>query len=419
VPGGGSDVASGCSSASIKRPDGTHLIEPARRIVAGVDGDPQDQLREHAEAMVDRGVRRVHVLAWRDLVDADAGGSEVHADECERRWAEAGLDVLHRTSAAPGHPAEAERNGYRVVRRGSRYSVFPRAIAAELSGRMGPYDALVEVMNGVPFFSPVWCRRPRMLFLHHVHGPMWDQILPGPLASAGRALETHLAPLLYRRGLTATPSAATREELIEIGFRPDLVTAIPNGTDPRFAPGGERTEYPSIVAVARLAPVKRFGLLLDSVATARERVPTLTLTIVGDGPERDALEAQVDALGARRWVEFAGWVAHPDLVEIYRRSWIVASASLAEGWGLSLTEAAGCATPSVATDIRGHRSSVVDGETGILASESELGEAIVRVLTDHDLRHRLGVAAEARVRTMTWDATAAGVLGVLRRAVER
>ena len=116
--------------------------------------------------------------------------------------------------------------------------------------------------------------------------------------------------------------------MIEIGFRPDLVTAIPNGTDPRFAPGGERTEYPSIVAVARLAPVKRFGLLLDSVATARERVPTLTLTIVGDGPERDALEAQVDALGARRWVEFAGWVAHPDLVEIYRRSWIVASASL-------------------------------------------------------------------------------------------
>lgn len=364
------------------------------------------------------GVRRLHVLAWRDLDDDEAGGSEVHADECERRWAEAGLEVLHRTSAAVGQPAEAERNGYRVVRRGNRYSVFPRTIAAELTRRMGPYDALVEVMNGVPFLSPVWCHRPRMLFLHHVHGPMWEQVLPGPLATVGRAIETRLTPLLYRRGLTATPSDATREELIEIGFRPDRVTAIPNGTDPRFAPGGAKTSYPSVIAVARLAPVKRFGLLLDSVAHARRQVPELRLTIVGEGPERAALDAQVDALDARGWVDFAGWVAHGELVELYRRSWIVASASLAEGWGLSLTEAAGCGTPAVATDIRGHRSSVVDGVTGLLASEHDLGDAIARVLTDHEMRARLAAAAESRVRAMTWDSTAAGVLGVLRRAVE-
>ena len=284
---------------------------------------------------------------------------------------------------------------------------------------MGRYDALVEVMNGVPFFSPVWCRRPRMLFLHHVHGPMWDQMLPGPLAAAGRAVETRVVPPLYRRGLTATPSDATRDELIEIGFRPELVTAIPNGTDPRFSPGGEKTKYPSVVAVARLAPVKRFGLLLDSVAAARVQVPDLRLMIVGDGPERSALASQVEHLGAEAWVDFAGSVDHADLVDLYRRSWIVASASLAEGWGLSLTEAAGCGTPAVATDIRGHRSSVVDGETGILASDSELGDAIARVLIDHPLRARLAAAAQARVRTMTWDATAAGVLNVLRRAGER
>lgn len=416
MPGG---EVSGGSSRSIKRPDGTHASRRVRRIVGPVQGEAGDELQAHADALISRGIRRVHVLAWRDLADEDAGGSEVHADECERRWADAGLEVLHRTSAAAGEPAEAERNGYRVIRRGSRYSVFPRTIASELIGRMGRYDALVEVMNGVPFFSPVWCRRPRMLFLHHVHGPMWDQILPGPLASAGRAIETHVAPPLYRRGLTATPSEATREELVEIGFRPELVTAVPNGTDPRFSPGGPRTGHPSVVAVARLAPVKRFGLLLDSVAAARERVANLTLTIVGDGPERSALDAQIERLGARDWVEFAGRVDHADLVDLYRRSWIVASASLAEGWGLSITEAAGCATPAVATDIRGHRSSVVDGETGILAPESALGDAIAHVLTDQVLRERLGTAAEARVRTMSWDTTAAGVLGVLRSAAER
>jgi glycosyltransferase involved in cell wall biosynthesis len=398
---------------------------PTERAGNGVSSNPMSaaphddalhRLQRDADELLALGVRRVHVLAWRDLDDPDAGGSEVHADECERRWADAGLDIVHRTSAAIGQPATADRNGYRVVRRGSRYSVFPRTIASELTRRMGDYDALVEVMNGVPFFSPVWCRRPRILFLHHVHGPMWDQILPGPLAAFGRALEARVAPPIYRRGLTATPSEATRQELLELGFRAERVVAVPNGTDPRFSPGGERTPHPSIVAVARLAPVKRFGLLLDAVAAARELVPDLTLTIVGDGPERAALAEQAGRLGGGDWVEFSGRIDQDELVDVYRRSWIVASASLAEGWGLSLTEAAGCRTPAVATDIRGHRSSVVDGETGLLAAPDDLGDAIARALTDHELRARLGDAAERRVRAMTWDATAAGVLSVLHRA---
>ena len=104
---------------------------------------------------------------------------------------------------------------------------------------------------------------------------------------------------------------------------------------------------------------------------------------------------------------------------LYQQAWIVASASLAEGWGLSLTEAAGCATPAVATDIRGHRSSVVDGVTGILAPPSELGSAMVRVLTDAELRDRLARAARARTETMTWDQSALGVIRVLHGVVCR
>jgi glycosyltransferase involved in cell wall biosynthesis len=370
-------------------------------------------LRWYVDDLIAHGVRRVHTLAWRDLDDPDAGGSEVHADEFMRRWAAAGLEVLHRTSSARGLPATARRNGYAVVRRGSRYSVFPRTVAAELTSRMGPYDALVEIWNGVPWFSPVWCRRPHITFLHHVHGPMWDQILPAPLAAFGRALESRVAPPFYRRTPTVTPSDATREELIELGFRPDSVIAVPNGTDPRFHPGGLRTAQPSIVAVARLAPVKRLSLLIESAAAARRDVPGLTLTIVGTGPERDQLIRQAADVGASSWITFAGHVAPDDLVALYQQAWIVASASLAEGWGLSLTEAAGCATPAVATDIRGHRSSVVDGITGILAPPSDLGSAIVRVLTDHELRDRLGRAARERAAGMTWDQSALGVIRVL------
>src|SRR5690606_36452577 len=95
-----------------------------------------------------------------------------------------------------------------------------------------------------------------------VHGPMWDQILPGPFAAFGRALESRIAPPFYRRGLTVTPSTATRDELLDIGFRPDRVVAVYNGVDPFFRPGRAKSTNPSIIAVGRLAPVKRFELVV-------------------------------------------------------------------------------------------------------------------------------------------------------------
>ena len=96
----------------------------------------------------------------------------------------------------------------------------------------------------------------------------------------------------------------------------------------------------------------------------------------------------------------------------------MASASLAEGWGLSLTEGAGCGTPAVATDIRGHRSSVVDGVTGVLAAPADLGDALARVILDDALRLRLGQAALERARTLTWDASALGIIRVLHLAAQ-
>jgi glycosyltransferase involved in cell wall biosynthesis len=392
----------------------------------GPDGDPDAAARPasderdlawYVDDLIERGVRRVHVLAWRDLDDPDAGGSEVHADEFMRRWAEHGLDVLHRTSAAAGLPATARRNGYDVVRRGSRYSVFPRTIASELTRRMGPCDALVEIWNGVPWASPVWCRRPRITILHHVHGPMWDQILPGPLAAFGRTLEARIAPPLYRRGLMVTPSTATREELLELGFRPDRVVAVDNGVDPFFRPGAAKTPNPSVIAVGRLAPVKRFDLVIDAALQARERCGGLTVTLVGDGPLRGELQRRIDDAGAGEWMTLTGYLERDEIVSHYQRAWLVVSGSLAEGWGLSLTEGAACGTPAVATDIRGHRSSVVDGVTGVLAPPDQLGATLGDLLLDDERRSRLAAAALARARTLTWDASALGITRVLHDAV--
>ncbi|MCO5330662.1 MAG: glycosyltransferase family 4 protein [Ilumatobacteraceae bacterium] len=371
------------------------------------DGAPT--LPQLAEEMIAAGCRRIRVLAWRDLEDVDAGGSELHADHFMRRWAAAGLDVEQRTSLAAGLPALAERNGYRVVRRGSRYTVFPRAVARQVLER-GEYDSLVEVWNGVPWFSPLWCRKPRITFLHHVHGPMWDQLLPGPFAHAGRLLEARIAPPFYRRTLTLTPSEATRDDLLALRFRSERVVAVNNGVEASFVPGGTKAPAPTVVSVGRLAPVKRQDELLAAAAIARRRVPDLRLVLVGDGPLRPALEAWVRDHDAAGWVTLAGHRTREELVGLYQSAWVVASASLAEGWGLTMTEAAACGTPAVATDISGHRSSVVDGVTGVLAPLERLGEALADVLLDDRRRDSMAAAALARARTLTWDASALGIL---------
>ncbi|HEX3333664.1 MAG TPA: glycosyltransferase family 4 protein [Acidimicrobiales bacterium] len=368
-----------------------------------------------ASIAAEAGIRRIHVVAWRDLDDPEAGGSELHADKVASLWAAAGLDVTFRTSAVPGAPADLSRNGYRVLRRAGRYAVFPGAAWEGL--RMGhrPGDALVEIWNGMPFFSPLWYRGPRIVFLHHVHAEMWGMVLPPTLARLGDTMERRVAPRFYRSSRVVTLSESSRDEIVEMLHLPRAhVTVAPPGVDPRFTPGGHRSPTPLVVAVGRLVPVKRFDVLLRALAEVKEDRPELRAVIVGEGYERPALEALRSELGATEWVDLPGHVEDDDLRSWYRRAWVVASSSQREGWGMTLTEAAACGTPAVATNIAGHADAVVDGESGVLVDDvRELPGALGRVLDDDVLRSRLSKGALERARWFTWDATARRALEAL------
>ncbi len=363
------------------------------------------------------GLRRVHFLQWRDLDDVEAGGSEVHSATVARLWADAGLDVTMRSSYAQGHPPREERDGYQVVRRAGRYLVFPRAAFSEATGRHGPRDGLVEIWNGVPFLSPLWCRGPRVVLLHHVHADMWRLALPEnpKLAEAGVLFESKIAPKFYRRTPIITLSWSSRAELVDdLGFSPDQVTVAPPGIDPRFVPSSSKSTTPLLVAVGRLMPSKHFDRLIDAVATLKERTPDLELVIVGSGLERRNLERQIENLNAESWIRLAGHVDDDELLELYQQAWAVVSASSREGWGMTLTEAAACGTPSIATDIPGHQDAVADGESGLLArSTPELVTHLDSIISDADVRERLSKGALVHARKFTWEATAKKILEVL------
>ena len=273
----------------------------------------------------------------------------------------------------------------------------------------------------MPFFSPLWARRPTVTWLHHVHDSMWEMTLSPRLAQLGRRVEFDVAPLLYRRKPIVTLSDSSKDEIVrKLHIKPHRVTVVPPGVDASFSPGGKKSPTPLVLAVGRLVPVKRFAGLIDSLATVRQRQPGVELVIVGEGYEREALEAQVRELGAGDWVSMPGWIDAGALVDLYRRAWVLASASAHEGWGMTITEAAACGTPAVATRIAGHIDAIVPGRTGLLVDDPvEMGAAIERVLADESLRTSMAQAALARATQFTWGATARGTLEVLANEATR
>jgi glycosyltransferase involved in cell wall biosynthesis len=354
------------------------------------------------------GIHRVHIFAWRDLADAEAGGSEIHAAKITALWAEAGLDIVTRTSHAQGHPSDARRDGYRVVRKSGRYAVFPHAILSEIVHRYGPRDAVVEVWNGVPFLTPLWFPGPRMTILHHVHRNMWDQVLTPAWAGLGRFVEGTVAPRFYRNTPIVTPSTSSRDEMVSLlGIPARNITVAPPGIDPKFGPGGSKSMHPLIIGVGRLMPPKRFDRMIRVVHEVRRDVPDLELIIVGDGYEMLKLKDLVHELGADDWVRLPGRVSDEELTWLYQKAWVAMGCSSAEGWGMTMTEAAACGTPGVATRIAGHRDSVAEGRSGLLAATwPEMVEQLRAVLTDPDLRTRLSEGALKHAAGFTWEACA-------------
>lgn len=396
------------------------LAEPAVGGLPGYSPFDEPALRQFADLSLTEiaavaGLRRVDVVAWRDFDDPEAGGSELHANQILSAWADAGLDITLTTSSVPKARAVARREGYRVVRRAGRYAVFPRTMLSGALGRIGSGDGLVEVWNGMPFLSPLWARCPRVTFLHHVHAEMWDMVLPRGLAALGYAIEHHLAPPIYRRSRIVTLSSSSKTEIVDrLGIPAERVTVCPPGVDPQFAPGGERSESPLVVAVGRLVPVKRFEMMIESLVRVKRLQPDLVAVIAGEGYERPQLESLVRARGAESWISLPGFVEDHDLIDLYRSAWVVASSSLREGWGMTVTEAGACGTPSVASRISGHLDAVIDERSGLLFDDpAGMDDALAAVISDEILRKRLGIGASEHAAEFSWNAAARGTLAVL------
>jgi glycosyltransferase involved in cell wall biosynthesis len=362
----------------------------------------------------------VVILNWRDTTNPEGGGSELFVEQVAAGLAARGRAVTLVCAAHPGAPREEVAGGVRVLRRGSQRTVYLRAFLLHATGRLGRHQALIDVHNGMPFLSALWCRRPVVVLVHHVHREQWGVVLPRPLARLGWWLESTVAPRAYRRARYVAVSDSTRRELASLGVREEAITVIHNGAGPLPpAPAAPRAEVPTVCVLGRLVPHKRVEFALEAVARIRERLPELRLDVVGRGWWEPQLRETAARLGLGGAVRFHGFVGEVTKRELLASAWVLAMPSIKEGWGLAVMEAAAQGTPAVGLrSAGGLAESIVDGETGLLADgQEDFTTQLERVLCDEGLRRSLGESARVRCASFTWERAAAQFAEVLDAAV--
>ena len=352
------------------------------------------------------------VANWQDLQNPHSGGAEVHLHEIFGRLARRGHHVSLLVSGFPGAPARAEVDGMDVHRTGGRhgYTLAAAPYYRRHLAREG-FDVLVEDLNKVPLFSPLWSRSPVVLLVHHLFGATAFREASAPFAAATWLFERPI-PLVYRKLPTQAVSESTADDLVARGLRREDITVIHNGVDLHFFrpdPSVERATKPTFLSVGRLKKYKRIDHAVEAVARLKSRGVAVRLIVAGKGDDEPRLRETVDRLGVADRVHFEGFVSEERKRELLRTCWATVQPSPKEGWGITNVEAAACGTPTVASDSPGLRESVLDGRTGLLYPHGDvdkLADALAKLASDRNLVDRFGVEARRFAEGFSWDSAA-------------
>jgi glycosyltransferase involved in cell wall biosynthesis len=350
-------------------------------------------------------------MNWRDVTHPEGGGSERYVESVSRRLPQHGWDVTLLCAAHPGHRGWSVRDGVRLLHVGGRLSVYLRGMLHLLRHR---YDVVVDVQNGVPFWSRLVARGPVVVLVHHVHREVWPVAVGRVAARVGWWLESVVAPRVYRGCRYVTVSDATRRELVGLSVGRDRIEVVHNGTEAWGYPDSPRSSQPRLCIVGRLVPHKQVEHAVAVVSALAPRID-VHLDVVGHGYWEDAVRRHAADLGVADRVHFHGYVSDERKHALMSAAWVHLCPSLKEGWGLVCIEAARHGVPTVAyRSAGGVVESVKDGRTGLLVDDlPSLVRSTAALLEDDELRRRMGSEARDFAKDFSWEATANRFSGVL------
>jgi len=271
--------------------------------------------------------------------------------------------------------------------------------------------------NQHPYFSMFSCKLASLLkgerfyaTWHEVWGDYWYEYI-GKAGFFGKLVERVTAMLPDR---IIAVSARTANELSNIGVRREKIIVIPNG----FAGGNIRVIGPStaifdVAFAGRLIKDKHVDVLLRACAEASKTRP-IKLIVIGDGPERKALEALASELHMEEIVTFAGLVEESSLIASIKAAKTFVLPSTREGFSITTLEALACGVPVIT--VNGEKNSaqelVENTVTGLIVglSEKELSKAILDMLGDEPKRKRMSDRCFKSIERFDWDIVAARLL---------
>ena len=365
---------------------------------------------------------RILVLNWQDHENPQAGGAELHLREIFSRLVARGHSVDLLCSSWETAPQRANLGGIEVHRIGNRntYPFLARRYF-ERNLRANNYDVVIEDLNKVPLYTPLWGVPKLVALVHHLFGATVFREAPAPLAAAVWLSERPLG-VLYKKVPFEAVSVSTADDLVARGIPRHAIRVIYNGVDSsRLTPNPvERSEKPLFVYLGRLKKYKRVDVVIR--AFAELNVPEATLEIAGTGDYRARLEGLVNSLGLSDRVKFLGFISEEAKLHLLRRAWASTLASPKEGWGISNLEAAACGTPVIAANSPGIRESVVDGETGFLVPQDDsvaMAAAMRGIVESRDLVDVLGAAGRRFAETFTWERSSNDTLSHLEEVVAK
>jgi glycosyltransferase involved in cell wall biosynthesis len=341
--------------------------------------------------------------------------------EIGRRWSQQGFEVGWVCGRYPGARRVEVIDGIRIHRVGGRFTQYAFAAIAYLVRLRGRYDVVVDCENGIPFFAPLYCRKPVVLVIHHVHQDVFRRELPPYLRWLAVLLEGWLMPRVYRRTRVVAVSASTQAGLTAMGFDASRIDIVSNGVDsvpPQAL--AQRRRRPAVLYLGRLKHYKQVDVLIRAMPAVLICFPNARLDIVGQGPDRSRLERICWSLGLASSVRFHGYLPAEDRDRIAAQAWVAVCPSAFEGWGIACLEAGMRGLPVIASNVAGLRDSVLDGVTGVLVPDGDsdaLGRALIDVLGDPIGRDRMGSAGRAWAAEHSWQRSATDFADLLTELV--
>jgi glycosyltransferase involved in cell wall biosynthesis len=357
------------------------------------------------------GHLRLLVINWQDIKNPQAGGAEVHLHEIFGRLVRRGHQVTLLCSGWSSAPDRDLVDGMEVHRVGGRHTFTLLAAPHYRRHLLGAgFDLVVEDINKIPLYSPLWVRPPVVALVPHLFGSTAFQEASLPFATAVWLAERPL-PHFYENAPFLAISESTADDLAARGLPRSSVRVIHPGIDHsryRPDPAVHPSESPTFAYVGRLKRYKGLEAVIDAVARVAEGGVDARLLVAGQGDHETVLR-EYALMRAPGRVKFLGFVREEEKLGLLRKAWATVYPSPKEGWGITNLEAAACGTPALASDSPGLRESVAHDESGLLVAHDDVEEwalALQRIAEDGDLRSRLRAGAISFAGRFSWDRTA-------------